>query len=136
MELSEGGSFTPEMHPIEMELKRALTSLGGTTGTLVYQAANLTNGQPIDAKAKEQEHTIEYLNPNSLILGRATPGGGTCGLNLETMAWHKLPKLGWIAFGQNGGNLPARIYSFGRSGIGQRGMFKSAILSVYLTQMP
>lgn len=79
-------------------LKRALTSLGGTTGsltwgelkTLLYQAANLTNECPIDARAQEQENTIEYLTPNSLILGRASPGGDTCGLDLDTHFWRQL----------------------------------------------
>ena len=58
-------------------LKRALISLGGATGsltcgelqTLFYQAANLTNECPIDARAQEQEDSVEYLTPNSLILG-------------------------------------------------------------------
>lgn len=79
-------------------LKRALMSLGGTTGsltwgelqTLLYQAANLTNERPIDARAQEQENSIEYLTPNSLILGRASPGGDTSSLDLETHSWRRL----------------------------------------------
>ncbi|KAL2088696.1 hypothetical protein ACEWY4_015595 [Coilia grayii] len=79
-------------------LKRALTSLGGTTGsltwgelqTLFYQAANLTNERPIDARAQEQEDSVEYLTPNSLILGRASLGGDTSGLDLETHSWRRL----------------------------------------------
>ncbi|KAL2076334.1 hypothetical protein ACEWY4_028086 [Coilia grayii] len=79
-------------------LKRALMSLGGTTGsltwgelqTLLYQAANLTNERPIDARAQEQENSIEYLTPNSLILGRASTGGDISGLDLETHSWRRL----------------------------------------------
>ncbi len=79
-------------------LKRALMSLGGaaqslTWGelqTLFYQAANLTNERPIDAKAQEQEDSVEYLTPNSLILGRASLGGDTSGLDLETHPWRRL----------------------------------------------
>lgn len=79
-------------------LKRALTNLGGTTGsftwgelqTLFYQAANLTNERPIDARAQEQENSIEYLTPNSLILGRASMVGDTSGLDLETHSWRRL----------------------------------------------
>lgn len=79
-------------------LKRALTNLGGFTGsftwgelqTLLYQAANLTNERPIDARAQEQEDSIEYLTPNSLILGRASLGGDTTGLDLETHSWRRL----------------------------------------------
>lgn len=79
-------------------LKRALMSLGGTTGsltwgelqTLFYQAANLTNERPIDARAQEQEDSVEYLTPNSLILGRASLEGDTSGLDLETHSWRRL----------------------------------------------
>ncbi|XP_077949972.1 uncharacterized protein LOC144389412 [Gasterosteus aculeatus] len=79
-------------------LKKALISLGGTTGsltwgelqTLFYQAANLTNERPIDARAQEQEDSVEYLTPNSLILGRASLGGDTSGLDLDTHPWRRL----------------------------------------------
>ncbi|XP_062390786.1 uncharacterized protein LOC134078694 [Sardina pilchardus] len=79
-------------------LKRALMSLGGATGsltwgelqTLFYQAANLTNERPIDARAQEQEDSVGYLTPNSLILGRASLGGDTSGLDLETHSWRRL----------------------------------------------
>ncbi|XP_065152486.1 uncharacterized protein [Paramisgurnus dabryanus] len=79
-------------------LKRAFMSLRGTTGsltwgelqTLFYQAANLTNERPIDARAQEQEDLVEYLTPNSLILGRASLEGDTSGLDLETHPWRRL----------------------------------------------
>lgn len=79
-------------------IKRALNSLGRTTGsynwgefqTLLYSAANLTNERPIDAKAQEQEDTVEYLTPNSLILGRTGQRGDMHSINLETHSWRRL----------------------------------------------
>ncbi|RXN38928.1 gag-pol fusion poly [Labeo rohita] len=79
-------------------IKRALTSLGGTTSsltwgelqTLFYQAANLTNERPIDAKAQVQEDSIEYLTPNTLLLGRTRQGGDTGGIDLCTLPWRRL----------------------------------------------
>ncbi|XP_077397336.1 BCAS3 microtubule associated cell migration factor isoform X1 [Festucalex cinctus] len=79
-------------------IKRALNSLGGTTGfytwgefqTLLYSAANLTNERPIDARAQEQEDVVEYLTPNSLILGRTGHGGDLHGIDLETRSWRRL----------------------------------------------
>lgn len=54
---------------------------------MFYQAANLTKERPIDARAQIQEDLIEYLTPNSLILGRASLGGDTSGLDLKTHPW-------------------------------------------------
>nr|XP_046228584.1 uncharacterized protein LOC124050275 [Scatophagus argus]XP_046241340.1 uncharacterized protein LOC124057310 [Scatophagus argus] len=79
-------------------IKKALTSLGGTTSsltwgelqTLFYQAANLTNERPIDARAQEQEDSIEYLTPNTLLLGRTSQGGDTGGIDLCTHPWRRL----------------------------------------------
>ncbi|XP_062390564.1 uncharacterized protein LOC134078562 [Sardina pilchardus] len=79
-------------------IKRALTSLGGTTSsltwgelqTLFFQAANLTNQRPIDARAQEQEDSVEYLTPNSLLLGRTRQGGDTGGIDLCTHPWRRL----------------------------------------------
>ncbi|CAL9701094.1 unnamed protein product [Knipowitschia caucasica] len=79
-------------------MKRALNSLGGTTScytwgefqTLLYSAANLTNERPIDARAQEQEETVEYLTPNSLILGRTGRAGDMHGVNLDTHPWRRL----------------------------------------------
>lgn len=79
-------------------IKRALTSLGGTTSsltwgelqTLFYQAANLTNERPIDARAQEQEDSVEYLTPNTLLLGRTSQGGDIGGIDLCTHPWRRL----------------------------------------------
>ncbi|KAK7909325.1 hypothetical protein WMY93_014009 [Mugilogobius chulae] len=61
-------------------IKRALNSL----------AANLTNERPIDAKAQVQEETVEYLTPNSLILGRTGHGGDMHGIDVDTHPWRRL----------------------------------------------
>ncbi|XP_019738326.1 uncharacterized protein LOC109523554 isoform X3 [Hippocampus comes] len=82
-------------------IKRALTSLKGATDhltwgefqTLLFQAANLTNERPIDAHAQEQEESIDYITPNSLILGRSSVGGDTDGLDLVTHPWRRLRNI-------------------------------------------
>ncbi len=63
-------------------VKRALLNLGGegifTWGefqTFLYMAANLANERPIDARMQSREYCLEYITPNSLLLGRASPRG-------------------------------------------------------------
>lgn len=63
-------------------VKRALQSLGkGSTlsysefHTALYLAANLANERPIDAKMQSREDCIQYVTPNSLLLGRASQSG-------------------------------------------------------------
>ncbi|XP_061896161.1 uncharacterized protein LOC133645296 [Entelurus aequoreus] len=63
-------------------VKRALTNVGGdgvfTWGefqTFLYMAANLANERPIDARTQSREDCVEYITPNSLLLGRANPKG-------------------------------------------------------------
>lgn len=63
-------------------VKRALLNLGGdgifTWGefqTFLYMAANLANERPIDARTQSREYCLEYVTPNSLLLGRANPKG-------------------------------------------------------------
>ncbi len=64
-------------------IKRALQNFGGES-TLTYSefqtalqmAANLSNERPIDARAQAQEDCIEYVTPNTLLLGRTSQRGG------------------------------------------------------------
>ncbi|XP_046693704.1 uncharacterized protein LOC124378202 [Silurus meridionalis] len=63
-------------------VKRALRNLGGdgifTWGefqTFLYMAANLANERPIDARTQSREDCVEYVTPNSLLLGRSGPRG-------------------------------------------------------------
>lgn len=62
--------------------KQALNHLGGdgvfTWGelqTFLFMAANLANERPIDARTQSREDCVEYITPNSLLLGRANPKG-------------------------------------------------------------
>ncbi len=63
-------------------IKRALQNFGGES-TLTYSefqtalqmAANLSNERPIDARAQAQEDCIEYVTPNTLLLGRTSQRG-------------------------------------------------------------
>lgn len=78
-------------------MKRALTSIGGTIGslpwgelqTLFYQVANLTNERPIDARAQEQEDSVEYLTANTLLLGRTGLGGDTGEIDFCAHPWRR-----------------------------------------------
>ena len=63
-------------------VKRALSNLGGngefTWGelqTFLFMASNLANERPIGARSQAQEDCVEYVTPNSLLLGRANPKG-------------------------------------------------------------
>lgn len=63
-------------------VKRALHNLGGEGlftwsefQTFLYTAANLANERPIDARTQSREDCIEYISPNSLLLGRIGPRG-------------------------------------------------------------
>lgn len=75
-----------------------LTTLGGMVGSLTwgelqmlfYQAANLTNERPIDARVQEQEDSVEYLTPNTLLLGQTGLRGDTGGIDLCTHPWRRL----------------------------------------------
>ena len=61
---------------------RVLHNLGGngvfTWGefqTFLYMASNLADERPIDARTQSREDCVEYISPNSLLLGRAGPSG-------------------------------------------------------------
>ncbi|XP_038137922.1 uncharacterized protein LOC119781503 [Cyprinodon tularosa] len=63
-------------------VKRAFQSLGQEFAltfsefhTTLYNAANLANERPIDARIQSQEGYIQYITPNSLLLGRASQSG-------------------------------------------------------------
>ena len=63
-------------------VKRALYNLGGDGcftwsefQTFLYMAANLANERPIDARTQSREDCVDYISPNSLLLGRTRPRG-------------------------------------------------------------
>ena len=78
-------------------VKRALLNLGGdgafTWGefqTFVYMAANLANERPIDARAQSHEECVEYITPNTLLLGRASAKGDPGDFEFEGYPYKRL----------------------------------------------
>lgn len=78
-------------------VKRALLNLGGDGGftwgefqTFLYMAANLANERPIDARTQSREDCVQYISPNSLLLGRAGPKGDTGDFTLEGYPYKRL----------------------------------------------
>lgn len=78
-------------------VKRALQNLGGDGAfkwgefqTFVYMAANLANERPIDARAQIQEGCINYITPNSLLLGRACSRGDPGDFQFEDYPYKRL----------------------------------------------
>lgn len=63
-------------------VKRALQSLGKEFSlsysefqTALHLAANLANERPFDARVQSREDCIQYVTPNTLLLGRAPQSG-------------------------------------------------------------
>lgn len=63
-------------------VKRALQTLGGEGlftwsefQTFFFMAVNLANERPIDARVQSREECIDYISPNSLLLGWTGPKG-------------------------------------------------------------
>ncbi|XP_048035062.1 uncharacterized protein LOC125260633 [Megalobrama amblycephala] len=78
-------------------VKRSLHNLGGegvfTWGefqTFLCMAANLANERPIDARTQSREYCLEYITPNSLLLGRASPRGDPCDFDFEGYPYKRL----------------------------------------------
>ncbi|KAI3354310.1 hypothetical protein L3Q82_018497 [Scortum barcoo] len=78
-------------------VKRALHNLGGdgcfTWGefqTFLYMAANLANERPIDARTQSREDCVDYISPNSLLLGRSGPRGDLGSFEFEGYAYKRL----------------------------------------------
>ena len=78
-------------------VKRDLGGLGGNGTftwsefqTLLFMAANLANERPIDARTQSREDRVEYISPNSLLLGRATPRGDPGSFDFEGYSYKRL----------------------------------------------
>ncbi|GAA6101821.1 uncharacterized protein LOC106611916 [Tachysurus ichikawai] len=78
-------------------VKRALHNVGGEGlltwnefQTFLYMAANLANERPIDARTQSQEDCIEYISPNSLLLGRTGPRGDLGCFEFENYPYKRL----------------------------------------------
>ncbi|KAI7800929.1 gag-pol fusion polyprotein, partial [Triplophysa rosa] len=77
-------------------IKRALQNCGGGFFHF-HMAANLTNECPIDARAQVQEDRIQYVTPNSLLLGRASLSGDIKTFELCTYPFKRL-QAGQMAY--------------------------------------
>ncbi|KAK5848024.1 hypothetical protein PBY51_005680 [Eleginops maclovinus] len=78
-------------------VKRALQNLGGEGlftwsefQTFLFMAANLANERPIDARVQSREDCIDYISPNTLLLGRTGPRGDLGSFNLEGYPYRRL----------------------------------------------
>ncbi|XP_039503109.1 uncharacterized protein LOC120459751 [Pimephales promelas] len=78
-------------------IKRALHNLGGdgvfTWGefqTFLYMASNLANERPIDARTQSREDCVEYISPNSLLLGRTGPRGDPGTFDFKNYPYRRL----------------------------------------------
>ncbi|KAJ7999295.1 hypothetical protein DPEC_G00213940 [Dallia pectoralis] len=80
--------------------KRALQSLSKSPNltfseflTALHLAANLANERPIDARIQSQEDRIEYVTPNSLLLGRASLSGDIKSFNFDNYPYKRLREV-------------------------------------------
>lgn len=81
-------------------IKRAFQSLGRVEGltfseflTTVKLAANLANERPIDARVQSHEDRIQYITPNTLLLGRATQSGDFKTFDYTTYPFKRLREI-------------------------------------------
>ena len=80
--------------------KRALQSLSKAASltfseflTALHLAAILANERPIDARVQSREDRIEYVTPNSLLLGRASPSGDVKSFNFNNYPYKRLREI-------------------------------------------
>lgn len=81
-------------------VKRALQNLGVGDGltfseflTVLKLAANLANERPIDARVRSREDCIQYVTPNSLLLGRAMQSGDFKTFEYTTYPFKRLQEM-------------------------------------------
>lgn len=81
-------------------IKRALQNLGIGDGltfseflTVLKLAANLANERPIDARVQSREYCIQYMTPNSLLLGRAMQSGDFKTFEYTTYPFKRLQEM-------------------------------------------
>lgn len=80
--------------------KRALQSLGKGSDltfseflTALQLAANLANERPIDARVQSREGCIQYVTPNTLLLGRATQTGDSKTFDFASYPYKRLREI-------------------------------------------
>lgn len=81
-------------------VKRALQSLGKESiltysefQTALYLAANLANERPIDARMQSREDCVQYVTPNSLLLGRASQSSDVKTFDFTTYPYKRLQAM-------------------------------------------
>lgn len=81
-------------------VKRALNNLAGDgiftwseLQTFLFMAANVVNERPIDARVQSREDCVNYVSPNCLLLGRASPKGDSANFNFEGYAYKRLQSI-------------------------------------------
>lgn len=81
-------------------VKKALQSLGGESGlsyselqTTLQLAANLANERPIDARVQSHEDTVQYITPNTLLLGRASSSGDWKTFDFTSYPYKRLQEM-------------------------------------------
>lgn len=80
--------------------KRALQSLGKSTNltfieflTVLQLAANLANERPIDARIQSREDRIQYVTPNTLLLGRASRSEDFKSFDFDNYPYKRLQEI-------------------------------------------
>ncbi|XP_054634429.1 uncharacterized protein LOC129182392 [Dunckerocampus dactyliophorus] len=80
--------------------KRALQSLSKSPNltfseflTALQMAANLANERPIDARVQSREDRVEYVTPNSLLMGRASHSGDSKSFDFQGYPYKRLREI-------------------------------------------
>ena len=80
--------------------KRALQSLSTQANltfseflTALQMAANLANERPIDARVQSREDRVQYVTPNSLLLGRASQTGDLKSFDFQNYPYKRLREI-------------------------------------------
>ncbi|KAM9715791.1 uncharacterized protein ACNS7B_021991 isoform 1-T2 [Menidia menidia] len=81
-------------------VKKALQSLGNNTSlsyselqTTLQLAANLANERPIDARVQSCEDCVQYVSPNTLLLGRASSSGDIRTFDFASYPYKRLREM-------------------------------------------
>ncbi|KAJ8009689.1 hypothetical protein DPEC_G00094120 [Dallia pectoralis] len=79
---SHGTTWSWKVHPADSPHRNGAAEAAVRTG--------LTNERPVDARAQVQEDCVEYITPNSLLLGRASSRGDPGDFQFEGYPYKRL----------------------------------------------
>ena len=68
-------------------------------------APNLANERPIDARIQSREDCVDYISPNSLLLGRTGPRGDLGSFEFEGYAYKRLRAIQTEVDGSGGSGV-------------------------------